>query len=427
MIDAARQLAVRAAVRLDAGVNAEMALDQELRAAGIDHPQRPRATDLFYQMVRWQIRLDHALSHCLSRPLRDLQPEVRAMLRLGALELLVERHPAYAVVDSSVSLAGKLAPAAKGLVNAVLRRLATAGDGPWPEDPVLALAVRHAHPAWLVGRWLAQFGQDDTLAIMAWNNSRPPLWVRVNRMRGTPAAYQDQFQVTGEPHPEAPTALALAAQPVRKLAGYGQGWVTPQGVGSQVVSAMLPLSPGWRVADVCAGHGTKALALLERQSRIEVLAGDLRPEALRLIPGEARRLGLPAPLTRSLDAAHPPRELLGSFQAVLVDAPCSGLGTLQRHPELRHRCQLEDVARLAGEQARILAGAASLVAEGGVLQYAVCSWEPEETTAVVEGFLGTHPGFAQVGRRWLTPCRENTEGFFIAVLRRSLAEDHSGR
>lgn len=420
MIDQGRQLAVRAAVRLDAGVNAEMALDQELQAVGIDHPHRPRATDLFYQTVRWQIRLDHALSRCLNRPLRDLQPEVRAILRVGALELLIEEHPAYAVVDTSVSLAAKLAPAAKGMVNAVLRRVSREGDGPEDEDPVLALAVRHAHPRWLVERWLDRFGERDTVAIMEWDNARPPLWLRVNRNKGTVSAYEDQFQVTGQRHPLVPSALAVSAQPVRKLAGFREGWVSPQGVGSQLVASSLPVAAGWRVADVCAGHGTKALALLERVAKLDLWATDLKPEALRLIGEEARRLGVRAPQTRSMDAAHPPKELHRSFQAVLVDAPCSGLGTLQRHPELRHRCQLDDVRRLAEDQLRILAGSAQLVAAGGVLQYAVCSLESEETTGVVSDFLDHHPDFSEpAAGRWLLPCREGTEGFFIATLTRS--------
>ncbi len=420
MIDQGRQLAVRAAVRLDAGVNAEMALDQELQAVGIDHPHRPRATDLFYQTIRWQIRLDHALGRCLTRPLRDLQPEVRAILRLGALELLIEAHPAYAVVDTSVSLAAKLAPAAKGMVNAVLRRLSREGDGPDDDDPVQALAVRYAHPRWLVERWLARFGESDTVAIMQWDNTRPQLWLRVNRNKGTVAAYEDQFQVTGDHHPLVPGAIAVSAQPVRKLAGFREGWVSPQGVGSQLVASSLPLAAGWPVADVCAGHGTKALALLERVGKLDLLAGDLKPEALRLIGEEARRLGVRAPRTRSMDAAHPPTELHGSFQAVLVDAPCSGLGTLQRHPELRHRCQLDDVRRLAEDQARILSGSSELVAAGGVLQYAVCSLEVEETTGVVLDFLDHHPDFsASADQRWLLPCRERTEGFFIATLTRS--------
>ncbi len=419
MIDQGRQLAVRAAVRLDSGVTAEMALDQELGAVGADHPQRRRATDLFYQTVRWQIRLDHAIGRALNRPLRDLQPEVRAILRLGALELLVEQHPAYAVVDTSVSLTGKLAPPAKGMVNAVLRRVSQEGDGPEEEDPVTALAIRHAHPRWLAERWLARFGEDATVAMMEWDNTRPPLWLRINRNKGTAAAYEDRFDLTGQHHPLVPGALAVGAQPVRSLAGFAEGWVSPQGVGSQLVANSLKLAAGWRVADVCAGHGTKALALIERTSKLDLLATDLRPEALRVIGQEARRLGVPAPKTRSMDAAHPPEELFRSFQAVLVDAPCSGLGTLQRHPELRHRCQMADVRRLAENQTRILAGAAQLVAAGGVLQYAVCSLEAEETTDVIAKFLGRHPDFSAPGAgSWLSPWEEGTEGFFLMTLTR---------
>lgn len=420
--DEARLSAVRAARDVESGALSQEALSLALQRGEGAEGARGRTTELFYGILRWQGRLDWTLAPLSRRPLKALDPETRACLRLGVLEMAILGHPAYAVVDAVVEVAKVFARPASTLVNAVLRRVAEEGERPYPPDPVAALAVRESHPVWLVTRWERRVGLERTQAWCEWANRPPELAVRVNRLKGSPRSYLDRYaprEARTDVLSEA--ALVLPPSPVDRIPGFREGWVSVQGIGAQAVTDAVPLAEGAAVADVCAGKGTKTLALLERAPGIRLLAMDLEAGELERIPAEALRLGLEAPTMQVADARRPPGEFTGRFRTVLVDAPCSGLGTLRRHPEIRWRRTPGDLRRSAHLQKEILEGAQTLVADGGCLVYAVCTMEEEETSEVRSSFMEAHPEFsprpfsdAPTGERLLTPDRDGCEGFYVA-------------
>jgi 16S rRNA (cytosine967-C5)-methyltransferase len=415
---------------------ADVLLAHRLAEAPFGARDRALVTRLVYGTLAWQGRLDHHLSTLVRGPLAKLDPPVRAALRLGLYQLLfLERVPAYAAVDASVRLARRAGRGASGLVNAVLRRAGrTALTLPSADDdPVARLAVEWSHPRWLVERWGRDFGFDELPALLAADNLRGRIALRANRLRTTPEALAAELAEAGiETYPSvrAPDALVVGggAARVRALPAWREGRATFQSEASQLIAPLLGVGAGARVLDACAAPGGKTghLAALAG-ARGVVVALDPRAIGARLVQAESARLGAPAIHAVVGDACRPP--LARRFDAVLVDAPCSGLGTLRRHPEVRWRRRPADVDRLAGMQGALLAGTAALVRPGGTLVYAVCTLMREENEAVVEGFLRDHPRFtvepAPAPATMVTPegflrtlpHRHALDGFFAARLR----------
>ena len=422
-MDVARRAAVQAAAAVDSGAFSDVALDRALRASDVREEDRRRTTELFYGILRWQGRADWTLRAISHRALVTMDPVVKAALRCGFVEMKLLDHPAYAVVSALVQVAKELDERASGMVNAILRKLSDQGERELPRDPVEALAITESHPKWLVERWVHSIGLDRARAWCQWANQRPDLGIRVNRRRGSRDDYlASHFLPAAEKSPLSEAALALPPTPVRRLPGFADGWLSVQGIGSQVATDAVPLTPGTHVADVCCGRGTKALALLERGEGITLLAADTDRRALARIPEEAERLQVEGLDCRAMDARHPPEDVKGTFATVLVDAPCSGLGTLRRHPEIRWRRRPVDLLRNGELQEEILSGAATLVEKGGHLVYTVCTTEPEETRRVRRSFLASHEDFrsedfpgGERGERLLVPDRDGCEGFYVAL------------
>jgi 16S rRNA (cytosine967-C5)-methyltransferase len=438
----ARALAHAVLVRVGAeAAFADVLLADRLAAARLVVADRALVTRLVYGTLAWQGRLDYHLAGLLHGPLDRLDAPVRAALRLGLYQLLfLDRIPAYAAVDASVRIVRRGNPGAAGLVNAVLRRAATAGRNGLPlpdphDDPIGRLAVEWSHPRWLVERWTEEMG-EELPALLAADNERGRPTVRINRLRATATTLRAELgaeDVAVEPARWAPDALTLPrdAGRVRTLAAWREGRLAFQGEVSQLITQLLGLTPGARVLDVCAapgGKATHAAALVGERGLVVAL--DLRPAGARQLREEAARLGAGAVQVAVADARHLP--LAGTFDAVLVDAPCSGLGTLRRHPELRWRRRPDDIPRLALLQRELLASAARCVRPGGVLVYAVCTLTREENALVLEHFLAQHPGFrieaatvAGVPAPLVTPAgtlrtlphRHELDGFFAARLR----------
>ncbi len=422
---------------------ADVLLAARLRSSVVSALDRSFVTRLVYGTLAWQGRLDHHLGGLVRMPLARLEPAVRAALRLGLYQLLfLDRVPAYAAVDGSVRLARAAGRGAAGLVNAVLRGAATAGrDGlPLPDagaDPVERLSVEWSHPRWLVERWAAEVGWDELPRLLAADNHRGPTSVRANTLvtsrdallaelvAGGIAAAASRWACDG-------VVIGHGAARLRALPAWREGRLAFQGEVSQLVTPLLALANGARVLDACAAPGGKAChaaALLGGTGL--VLALDPRPGGVRRIAAEAARLGAGCVRPVAGDARRPP--LRESFDAVLVDAPCSGLGTLRRHPELRWRRRPEDIPRLAALQHAILAGVAPLVRPGGSLVYAVCTISREETEDVIGALCATEPRFVvePVGAGTSTPAalaspdgflrsfphRHGLDGFFAARLR----------
>ncbi len=415
------------------------------RSTHLDARDRKALTRRVRGVLQWWIELDGLLEAFLPRGLERTDARIRWVLRIGAFGLLHEDPAApFAAVDRAVDLAREVKrDALCGLVNAVLRRLAeraARGTLPWPDpqqDPVGHLAARSALPRWLAERWVARFGLAEAGALAQSLNTPAPLSLRV-QAPGTRAeilaALQEQG-VEARPAPRAPDSLQLGSvERLGELDLLRTRRVFVQDEAATLVGHLVAPEPGWRVLDACAAPGGKSAHLLSLMGGVgEVTARDAEPSRLSLLRKLAQEL--PLRVERGDLLAPPAASELGSFDAVLVDAPCSNLGTLRRHPEAKRRLSPEVIERAAATQARMLPGAAALVRPGGVLVYSVCSISREEGWPVVDGFLASAAGaefevepppqpelFAGLmderHAMLSLPHRDGMDGFFALRLRR---------
>ena len=430
-----RRLALSLLLEVEAGRRLDVAWEAS-RAAGAR--ERGWIRKLVYGTVRLQGRLDHVLARFSSRPPGELDPGVRAVLRMGAYQILeMDAVPAYAAVSESVALvkAGD-GRAAAGLVNAVLRRIAREGvpesSFPSPDNDLEGyLTSWGSHPAWLVRRWLANFGPSEARALVEANNREPEICLRPI---GVPVARAARVLAeAGLCDPLEGTASAGSGQVswIRLLRGADPGAALAavpaviQDPAASLVTDYVSPPAGSLVADLCAAPGGKALGLSALAGRV-VAADRSALRLARLVEG-AKRIGAPVRAIAA-DARFPP---LRTADVVLVDAPCSGTGTIRRHPDARWRLQEGDIGKLAEVQRAILRGAASVVPRGGLLVYATCALEPEENRSQVKQFLARHPDFriepADIPDRFLDargclsvfPQENGFDGAYAARLRRT--------
>lgn len=333
----------------------------------------PLTRELVLGSLRWQLVLDHLLVPHLQRPLSLLDPPVRACLRMGLFEAQLLDTPAAVAVAEAVRVCKRFVPRAAGLVNACLRR---AVESPWPpaEDQTLPLWLRFSHPQWLVERWQRRLPAELLLQALAAAQEPAPMYL-LAEVSQLPAG------VRTSPHPYVPGVLrvdegaALAAQTLAAGQAYA---MDPTAV---LVARAVPA--GQRLLEVAAAPGGKSLVLALEQPGSQRVALDLRLSRMRLA-ARAVRLAPKPPWLLVADGRRPPLRQ-GLFDAVLLDAPCSGTGTLRRHPEIRWRLTPAMLAEMASLQRELLASAVGLVASGGYLLYATCSLEPEENEEVVAG------------------------------------------
>lgn len=447
----ARRLALEVLTRVEEeAAYANLLLDAMLDRARLARQERALATELTYGVLRWQGRLDYLLAAVADRPWDQVDPALRRLLRLGAYQLLfLTRVPDYAAVKETVALtptAGRhRLRHTKAFVNAVLRSLLRRQSAiPFPDpsvDPVGALATRWSHPHWLVARWLKRLGVEETEALLRANNETPPLTVAVNRLKSGPEEARERLariSRSATPGRFVPGVFHLTggADALRDSA-FTRGWVVPMDEAAALPVLMLEPQPGETILDACAGGGGKAallLGLLGGEGL--VLALDPSTRAHRRLREARTRLGLDRLLPIQADARRASRLLRRPVDRILVDAPCTGLGTLRRHPERKWQQQEAGLEIMGRLQRELLMGVAPLVKPGGVLVYSTCSLEPEETDLVVERFLSDVPDFAVddpqkalppaaadlvdsagVLRTW--PHRHGIDGFYAARLRRS--------
>ena len=455
MSSPARKIAAEVLLRVaQGGAYANLALDGALRAAGALEPREAAlATELVYGTLRWQPLLDRAIAAHSDRAPESLDAPVLLVLRMAAYELLYHpRVPARAAVHEAVELAKELrAVRASGFVNAVLRRLADTRAPPAPPsretDPTGHIAAVNAHPRWMVERWAKWLGLDETALLCAANQLQAHAVLRVMRREGARALTLEALARAGieaVPGRFSPDALVLAAgaPPALDLEGHAEGFFQAQDEAAQLVSLYAAVPPGARVLDACAAPGGKSCHLAEMVGPAgAVVAVDLHARKAQIIAAAAQRLGLGNVEARAADATLPlPGEPPGAFDVALVDAPCSGLGTLRRHPEAKLRRTAEDVDRLAALQGKLLASVATNVRAGGLLVFSVCTLTPEECVETVQRFLSAHPHFAPEppplgwalpeadacvdaeGRLFTLPHRTGTDGFFAVRLRNSAAQ-----
>ena len=422
----ARRVARDALVRVEAGAYSHVVLPVMLRDTDLSDRDRAHATALVYGALRAQRRLDDLLAGVSARPLDELDPEVRASLRLGA-EQLVQGVAPYAAVDETVAAA----PArARGYVNGVLRSLARQGP-PWPAPADDAIAL--SYPDWLVARLQADLGADDARAALVAANEPPAVTLRPNPTRTTPAALRDELEAAGvrvETGALVPEALVVrgVGDPAT-LPAIRDGRATPQDQASQSVVDALAPEPGDRVLDVAAAPGGKATAIAERVGVDgHVVAVDVHAGRLRLVAAAARRLGLRTITPLVADGRHPAVQD-GACDRVLVDAPCSGLGVLRRRPESRWRIDPATIEALPSLQLELVTAAAACVRPDGMLVYSVCTLTDAETRDVGDRIVRALPDFRVVApppepwQPWgqgalLLPQRAGTDGMFVLTLRR---------
>ncbi|MCC6332981.1 MAG: 16S rRNA (cytosine(967)-C(5))-methyltransferase RsmB [Myxococcales bacterium] len=402
-------------------------------------PKDPRdaalATELAYGATRRQLTLDFAISTHADRKLDAMEDRVLAALRIGAYQLFFTRIPKHAAVADTVEALRQVGLGrASGFVNAILRKLSPLESAPLPpsSDEAALLAVKESHPEWLVRRWLRQFGPERARAMLAADNEAPALAIRANTAKVTRDELLSQLTEVGvmaRAASRSPVGLILESPGrVEDLYGYAEGLWQVQDEAAQLVGVFAQVPASARVLDACAAPGGKACHLAQSN---EVLAIDLHGHKLRKIDAEARRLGVRARLRlEACDASKPLPDSFGEFDAVLIDAPCSGLGTLRRHPELRYRRQEKDLASLTHLQREILEHCQRVVKPGGLLVYAVCSTDPVEGADQIEMFLRSHPDFTSEppvglghlptwqGHLRTLPGPEGFDGFFAARLRK---------
>ncbi len=401
---------------------------------------RALARELIFGVLRWRRGLDYALDTYSRRPIHKLDLPVRTALRLGLYQLrFLDRVPASAAVHESVSLAAAHArPGAAGLVNAVLRAYLRA-DHPWPHrggDRNLYLRAGLSHPDWLVERYQRQLGYDRARRRLEANNRPPVVFLRVSRGSDLDETRRrlEEDGIATERFPLAPRCLKVTGGNPQNSPLYREGRFHIQDAGSQLVAWLLPLNGARRCLDACAAPGGKATILAERIAPRRLVAADVRPARVTLLGTTAERLSADNLLRLAADASRPPFPA-GTFDRVLLDVPCSGLGTIPRNPDIKWTASRERLRNLADSAGRIARSAINLLRPGGMLLYSTCSLEPEETTGAVHGLLAETAGLRQIsladrlpealvplvdddGALSVAPEDHGTDGYFAALLER---------
>ena len=415
--------------------------------AKLSHEDQALAFELVYGVLRHRATLDWQLNAVASRPVQRLPAVVAAILRLGAYQMrYLDRIPVSAAVNEAVKLAkGVKGRDWTGVVNGILRNV-NRTEVEWPDmaqDPVNGLSVTYSCPDWLTRRWIDRWGLDTAEAMCRHTVTIPPLTLRTNVLRCSREQLEARLGEEGytvSRTPVSPQGLILEkCGSLQALPVLREGWCYVEDEAAQLVPLLLDVQPGHRVLDACAAPGGKCshLAALMRNQG-EIVATDPEPRRLKRLQSNLDTLGVTCVETVEIshEADPAPSWVHDQFDRILVDAPCSGLGVLRRHPEAKWQKTSSQLDRHAERQSGILERVASYLRPGGILVYSACSTEPEETTQVVSRFCQDHPEFCRESSAgWLPPhahsltnpdgdfltsgFRYNMDGFFAARLRRT--------
>jgi len=443
-----RQLAFIALRDVHKGAYADVALDRVLQKVNLPDCDRRLVTELIYGSVRRQRTLDTLIDQ-LAKKKSDQQPQdLRTILHLGFYQLRYqERIPASAAVNTTVQLAKENGfSGLTGFVNGLLRQYIRLAEKikkdplQLPENPVERLGILHSFPDWMIQVWLEQLGLAETEQLCEWMNQSPTIDLRINPLctsiEEVEAALQSaDILVRRIPH--LPQALRLigSAGSIQKLPGFREGWWTVQDSSAQLVGHLLDPQPGEVVIDACAAPGGKTTHIAELMAdKGKIWACDRTPSRLRKLQENSQRLNLQSIQICTGDSRHF-SQFQNTADRVLLDAPCSGLGTMHRHADARWRQTPESVRELSGLQKELLTHTSTFVKAGGVLVYATCTLHPAENEQVISAFLAESPDWEIESPKGLElpdsayttpqgwfkvwPHRQDMDGFFMVRLRKT--------
>jgi 16S rRNA (cytosine967-C5)-methyltransferase len=400
-------------------------------------------THLVYGVLRFQGHLDWILANLYRGDFDKMDESIKNDLRVGIYQLkFSDRLPAFAVVDEAVKIAKILKPEKSALVNAVLRNYLRRGQKiPFPslkQNPAEYISAFHSHPLWLVKKWIKILGPNDTMSLCSANNEIPPLTVRVNTLKVSREEFAQKltdggFTATPTKYSRDGLILTDSAGPIQNTHFFSEGFLRIQDEAAQLISYLINPDGAESILDACAGAGGKAThlaAILKNEGRI--IAIDRNPEKIAELKKDAERMGITIIETQQHDLAIVlPDSFKEKFDHVLVDAPCSGLGTLRRNPEIKWRTTEKDLRTFATTQKIILQNASMAVKEGGHLIYCTCSLLFEENENIIDDFLARNKNFSlchlpsSINKKMVDnrgfyhtyPHRHNMDGFFGAILK----------
>ncbi|MEA2425588.1 MAG: rRNA (cytosine967-C5)-methyltransferase [Thermoleophilaceae bacterium] len=414
-----REVAFRVVRRVSDGAYADRALRAEANSAGLSGGDRAFAQQLAYGTVQRRMTLDHVIAAVSDRSLRKVDPPLLDAVRIGVYQLLfMGSVPDHAAVAETVELA-KRAGRGSGFANAVLRRVAREGPGllaALGDSTPAEAAILHSHPQWLVELWWQTLGRDDTLALLARDNEPAEDAIRVNTLVTSPAEVAPALPES-HPAPDLPDGIVLGRPfDLEGAELFRSGAITPQSRASMLVARTADPQPGESLLDMCAAPGTKtthAAALMTGEGRIVAVernsarADELRANCERM---QARSVEVIVEDARTVE---------GQFDRVILDPPCSNLGTLAGRPDARWRRTPEQIGELALLQRDLLDAAAERLKPGATLVYSVCTISPREGPDQVDALLERQPRLREISRRQTLPHRDGTDGFFIARMERA--------
>ncbi len=415
-----------------AGAYADVALERVFRKYSFSLVDRKLVQEISFGAIRQRYLLDCWLDSFAKIPAKKQPPKLRWLLHLGLYQLLyMQRIPSSAAVNTTVELAkttdlARFAPVVNGVLRSVIRSTDLGNEIPLPVEPSARLAQLHSFPLWLAKDLITWIGEDQAEDVAKASNRVPPIDLRINRLRSNPEIMQQLFNAAGMESVEiegCPDGLQVkgGSGDLREWPGYKEGFWCVQDRSAQWVSLLLAPNSGERVLDACSAPGGKATHLVELMgNRGEIWAVDRSEDRLKRVSVNASRLGcdclnvLIADSSSLLEVKPNWNEF---FQKILIDAPCSGLGTLARHPDARWRMSSQKVDELVALQSKLLDNLIPLLAPGGRLVYSTCTIHPKENDRQIERFITRHPELILKRQHQLWPNLEKSgDGFYAAVM-----------
>lgn len=443
-----RQLAFLALREVHKGAYADVALDRTLRIANLNDADRRLMTELVYGSVRRQRTLDAIIDGLGKKKASQQPPDLRTILHLGLYQLRYqERIPPSAAVNTTVELAKEngfsgLSAFVNGFLRQYIRSVEASGEPlNFPDNPVERLGILHSYPDWIVQLWLEQLSEAETAQLCEWMNEPPAIDLRVNSLLTTVEKVEVVLKSAGilsRRVPQVPQALRLIGSTgaIQNIPGFKEGWWTVQDSSAQLVTHLLDPQPGEVIIDACAAPGGKTTHMAELMGdNGKVWACDRTASRLKKLKENAQRLNLKSIQILTGDSRNFP-QFTNLADRVLLDVPCSGLGTLHRHADARWRQTPETVQELSILQGELLNSASSYVKPGGILVYSTCTLHPLENKTVIESFLEHHPNWqidpppsTSPTSAFLTPegwvevwpHRHQMDGFFMVRLQEKTA------